>query len=276
MNSESIKKVTNQAIEQLMEALKGGHSEALTSYLAAMGKFRTYSFLNVLLILKQRPSAGRVAGYKTWQSFGRHVKQGEKGIMILAPMFGKQVSGSEGSNESNSTNDSRKVFGYRAVYVWAEEQTVGKDLPEIGRITGDPSFYLERLETFVRASCITLTYSEDIAPAKGTAEKGRITLLPDQTPAETFATLVHEQAHAMLHQSARRTETTKRIRETEAEAVAYIVCTAIGLQPGSACADYVGLYGGDAKLLLDSLQRVQETASCILDAMEVSAERQAA
>jgi antirestriction protein ArdC len=274
MNSESIKKVTNQAIEQLMEALKAGHSEALTSYLAVMGKFRTYSFLNVLLILKQRPSAGRVAGYKTWQSFGRHVKQGEKGIMILAPMFGKAVSGSEESNESNSTNDSRKVFRYRAVYVWAEEQTAGKDLPEIGHITGDPSFYLERLETFVRASGITLTYSEDIAPAKGTAEKGKITLLPDQTSAETFATLVHEQAHAMLHQSPRRA--TKRIRETEAEAVAYVVCTAIGLQPGSACADYVGLYGGDAKLLLDSLQHVQETASRILDAMEMSSERQAA
>jgi len=51
MNSESIKKVTNQAIEQLVEALNAGHSEALTRYLAAMTKFRAYSFLNVLLIL---------------------------------------------------------------------------------------------------------------------------------------------------------------------------------------------------------------------------------
>src|SRR5216683_1135739 len=83
MNSESIKKVTNQAIEQLVEALNAGHSEALTRYLAAMAKFRAYSFLNVLLILKQSPNASRVAGYRTWQSFGRRVKQGEKGIMIF-------------------------------------------------------------------------------------------------------------------------------------------------------------------------------------------------
>ena len=91
MNSETIKKVTNQAIEQLVEALNAGQSEALTRYLAAIAKFRTYSFLNVLLILKACPNASRVAGYKTWQSFGRQVKQGEKGILILAPMFRKQT-----------------------------------------------------------------------------------------------------------------------------------------------------------------------------------------
>src|SRR6266851_1626294 len=48
MSSENIKKLTNEAINQLAEALNAGHSEALTRYLAAMAKFRTYSFLNVL------------------------------------------------------------------------------------------------------------------------------------------------------------------------------------------------------------------------------------
>ena len=70
MNSENIKQVTNQAIEQLVVDLSEGHSEALTQYLAAMAKFRAYSFLNVLLILRQRPAARRVAGYKTWQALG--------------------------------------------------------------------------------------------------------------------------------------------------------------------------------------------------------------
>jgi antirestriction protein ArdC len=187
MNSESIKKVTNQAIEQLVEALNAGHSEALTGYLAAMAKFRAYSFLNVLLILKQCPNAGRVAGYRTWQSFGRQVRQGEKGIMILAPIFRKRT---ETADESNTTDEARKVAGFRAVYVWDEQQTTGRELPQIGSVTGDPSFYLERLEEFVRASGLRLVYSADIAPARGMAEKEKITLLPDQTPAETFATLV--------------------------------------------------------------------------------------
>jgi len=46
-------------------------------------------------------------------------------------------------------------------------------------------------------------------------------------PAEEFSTLVHEMAHEMLHRSERRTLTTKQVRETEAEAVAFVVCQSI-------------------------------------------------
>src|SRR5260370_828821 len=250
MNSGSIKKVTNQAIEQLVEALNAGHSEALTRYLAAMAKFRAYSFLNVLLILKQCPNAGRVAGYRTWQSFGRQVKQGAKGIMILAPMFRK---GTETTDESSTTEESRRVAGFRAVYVWDEQQTTGKELPQIGSVTGDPSFYVERLEEFVRESGIRLDYSADIAPARGMAEKGKITLLLDQTPAETFATLVHELAHSDMHFGERRADTNKRIRETEAESVAYVVCSAIGLYTGTAPQAYLVLCWGGARFLGNTL-----------------------
>ncbi len=273
MNSENIKKIANQAIEHLVEALNAGHSEALTRYLGAMSKFRAYSFLNVLLILKQCPNAGRVAGYKTWQSLGRQVKKGEKGIMILAPMFRKVE---EKKDESRESEDARRVSGFRAVFVWDEQQTTGKELPQIGAITGDPSVYLARLEEFVRANGIELAYSDAIAPTKGSAEKGKITLSPGQSPAETFATLVHELAHSDMHFGARRADTDKRIRETEAESVAYVVCTAIGLEPGTASQDYIGLYGGDAKLLLASLEYVQTTASRILDALEATPREQAA
>ena len=53
MNSENIKNVTNQAIEQLIEALQASKSEALKNYLAAVAKFHHYSFQNILLIARQ-------------------------------------------------------------------------------------------------------------------------------------------------------------------------------------------------------------------------------
>lgn len=273
MNLENIKKVTNQAIEQLVETLNAGNSEALTRYLGAMAKFRAYSFLNVLLILRACPTASRVAGYKTWQSFGRQVKQGEKGIMILAPMFHKRT---EKTDEETQKDEGKVVSGFRPVYVWDEQQTTGKPLPEIGQVTGDPGYYLARLEEFVRRNGLSLVYSDSIAPARGMAEKGKITLLPDQTPAETFATLVHEVAHSDMHFGERRTDTNKRIRETEAESVAYVVCSAVGLNPGTSSGDYIGLYGGDSKLLLESLEYVQATASHILDAIELRPQQLAA
>jgi DNA transposition AAA+ family ATPase len=78
---------------------------------------------------------------------------------------------------------------------------------------------------------------------------------------------VHEMAHEMLHRSERRTLTTKQVRETEAEAVAFVVCQSIGLQTGTASADYIQLWNGDAKLLAESLEVVQRTAAVILGAI---------
>jgi len=86
-------------------------------------------------------------------------------------------------------------------------------------------------------------------------------------PAEEFSTLVHEMAHEMLHRSERRTLTTKQVRETEAEAVAFVVCQSVGLQTGTASADYIQLWNGDAKQLAESLEVVQRTAAVILGAI---------
>ena len=50
-----------------------------------MAKFHNYSFNNTMLIAMQRPDAPLVTSYKNWQSMGRQVMKGEKGITIIAP-----------------------------------------------------------------------------------------------------------------------------------------------------------------------------------------------
>ena len=99
--------------------------------------------------------------------------------------------------------------------------------------------------------------------------------VPGQSEAEEFSTLVHEIAHEMLHKSERRTTTTKTVRETEAEAVAFVVGKAIGLTVGTASADYIQLYHGNASLLIESLEVVQKTAAVILAALESPTKEQA-
>jgi len=263
MNSENIKKVTNQAIEQLITALNEGRSETLTQYLAAIGRFHRYSLRNVMLIASQKPSATHVAGFHAWHKLGRIVKKGEKGILILAPIVRRKNE----SAEQNETDESSTAVGFRAAYVFDISQTDGQELPEIGSVNGDPRDYHERLEKFVAEQSIALEYSDEIAPARGTSAGGKITLLPGQSPAEEFATLAHEMAHEMMHRNERRSSTSKRVRETEAEAVAYVVCHAIGLETGSAAQDYIQLYDGDAKLLTESLGHIQQTANQILNAI---------
>src|SRR5262249_17774229 len=114
---------------------------------------------------------------------------------------------------------------------------------------------------------VALSYSEGIAPAKGLSRGGEITLLPGMGPAEEFSTLVHEIAHEMLHRGDRRKQTTKTLRETEAEAVAFVVGKAVGLEAGTASADYILLWQGDASLLRESLEIVRHTAAVILGAI---------
>jgi len=78
---------------------------------------------------------------------------------------------------------------------------------------------------------------------------------------------VHEVSHEMLHRTERRTMTTKTVRETEAEAIAFIVSSAVGLNTGSASADYISLYHGNAELLTESLTVIQQASATILDAL---------
>ena len=71
-----------------------------------------------------------------------------------------------------------------------------------------------------------------------------------------------------MHKTERRTATTKTVRETEAEAVAFVVGKAVGLVNGNASADYIQLYHGNASLLAESLEVIQQTANVILSALE--------
>jgi hypothetical protein len=131
-----------------------------------------------------------------------------------------------------------------------------------------------RLAAFVRSRGITLVYNQNIAPALGMSYGGRVAILPGQSKAEEFSMLVHETAHELLHKAERRTATTKSVRETEAEAVAFVVGKAVGLVTGTASADYIHLYHGNASLLAESLEVIQRTAAVILAALEPTIEEE--
>ncbi len=132
---------------------------------------------------------------------------------------------------------------------------------------GEVGEHRDRLIDFLAQQNIALEFNERIAPALGVSYGGKIALLPGQSKAEEFVTLVHETAHELLHRAERRTFTTATVRETEAEAVAFIVGQAIGLEMGNASSDYIQMYAGNATLLAESLEVVQRTAAVILGAI---------
>jgi hypothetical protein len=265
---QTAKEVIAANVQALIEQLEQGHSEALTNYLTAMGRFHHYSFGNILEFARQKPDATRVAGLYAWNQMGRKVKKVERGIRILAPMIGVRRKKDEEAEKDIRTQNQPALVGFRAAYVFDVSQTEGAELPELTeRVTGNVGEYRERLIDFVIGQGIELEFKESIAPAMGLSYGGKIALLSGQSTAEEFSTLVHELAHEILHKAERRTATTKTVRETEAEAIAFVVGRTIGLNTGRASADYIHLYHGNAALLTESLEVIQKTSAVILSAL---------
>jgi antirestriction protein ArdC len=148
-----------------------------------------------MLLVLQKPDATHVAGFHTWRKLGRHVRKGEKGITIFAPMVRRKREPQSETSESSE----KTVVGYQTCAVFDVSQTEGKPLPSIGRVQGDACHYGEKLATFARSLSIRLEYSEAIRPARGRSEGGKITLLPELDSAEHVAVLAHELAHEFLH-----------------------------------------------------------------------------
>ncbi len=253
MKDDQIRKMASQAVDELVAAVEAGKSEQLKAYLAGMGRFHRYSFGNQLLIHLQKADAKRVAGFHTWKKLGRRVRRGEKAIRILAPIVWR----------AKNKDDEEKVVSFRSAYVFDVSQTDGKPLAEFAKVCGEPGEQTERLRGLITGKGIKLEYSNAIGPASGMSTGGKIILRKDLGPAEEFSVLVHETAHSMLHHGGKSPES-KTVRETEAEAVAFVVCQAIGLDANESASDYIQLYDGNKKTLMASLERIQQAAAEII------------
>jgi len=275
MKSEEALKQTEAGIDELVQALEQGKSDVLVRFLEFQARFHNYSFRNCLLIAMQNPSATYVAGFARWKQLGRFVKKGEKGLMILAPMVTRRKPEDEADDASEEHQASRSIRGFRAVYVFDVAQTDGAELPEFSAISGEPGDKLASIRAVVRNRGIELESAPNLGGARGLSQGGKILVLEGLSPAEEFAVTAHELAHELLHRTERRKETTRRIRELEAEAVSFVVSRAVGLEAATHSADYIQLYGGDKELLMQSLDYIQKVAAEIIESLETLSDNDA-
>lgn len=254
MTVSQTKGMVRQALDRLIGGLEEGQSHQLKAYLSAMAHFHAYSLGNLFLIKSQFPQASRVAGFCTWQRMGRYVRRGEHGIRILVPIV---------SRDGERQQDMDRCVAFRTGYVFDISQTDGRPLPEFSRVIGDPGRYLGRLRGVLASRGIALEYLDTPAGVHGWSEGGRVVIRRGLTQAEEFSVMVHELAHELLHRGDDN-RGSRSIRETEAEAVAFVVGEAVGLDGNTAATDYIRLYDGSRETLLTSLDRIHRTAAEIL------------
>ena len=291
-------------LKEITERLEQGvkdifTSEMYTKYLLTMSKFHNYSFNNTLLIAMQRPDATLVAGYNAWKNkFNRYVKKGEKGIQIIAPApvkereERKKIDKDTGLTVLNESGEpeievvERVIPRFRVTTVFDYAQTDGEPLPtlEVNELTARVKDYTLLKEAIEQVSPVPIRFGEIEGNAKGyySHMDKEICVRADMGESQTIKTMIHEVAHAMLHDSdqmkQRGEEKDQLIKETEAESIAFTVCSALGIDTSDYSFPYVASWasGKELKELKDSMDTIRLTAADFLEKLEAAvAERSA-
>jgi hypothetical protein len=269
--SRSLEEIHNK----LVAAVEGlVSSEQWRAMLEVSARFHSYSANNQLLIYFQCPEATRVCGYRAWQRLGRYVRKGERGIQILAPCR-KRVNPVEGEGEQGEVERIEILTGFRVVHVFDVSQTEGDELAEVAprRLTGEvPKRLIEALEQRVADEGFRLqreTIARSSRNGYADFERRLVVVRGDLSGVQTAKTLIHELAHLLLHRDTDLSE--RAVAEVEAESVAFVVASALGLDTSDYSFPYVARWGGgDAELVAGTAERVIAAAGDLLAAVAQS------
>ncbi len=239
--------------------------------LQAYSAFWNYSLGNQLLAMIQCQLRGLQPGpintFPGWQALGRHVKPGQRALLLCMPITRKRRSENTDNDDESSGEGTFTSFVYKARW-FVFSQTEGEDLgpitiPDWGAAQALAGLGIERVE-----------FDSADGNCQGYARDRRIAINPvAQLPHKT---LFHEMAHVLLHTSEGNftdTEQTPRnLREVEAESVALLCCESLGLEGSEYCRGYIQNwlcpavgYNGDA-IPEKSAQKIFRAADQIIRA----------
>ena len=295
-NKERIKEITagiEKGIQELFE------SDRYRKYLTTMSRFHRYSLNNIMLIHAQRPDATLVAGFNKWKnSFGRHVKKGEKGIQILAPTPYKikqeeqkldpdtKLPLLDENGEPVTEEKEITIPMFKVVSVFDVSQTDGKPLPQISStLPGDVAEYEVSLEALRRTAPVPISFQTMEPGMDGyfAPKKQAIFLREGMSQVQTICAAVHEIAHSKLHDYEHMTELaddgetilvpgekSRNTEEVEAESISYAVCQYFGIETAENSFGYIATWsqGKELKELRASLETINKTSSELITGIE--------
>jgi len=284
-------------LKEITEYLENGIKELFDSdkyknYLKVMSKFHNYSFNNSILIAMQKPDASYVAGFTSWEkNFERTPIKGQKGIKIIAPspikVQKKVLKIDPNTNEPMKDKNGDTIYEtrdveipkYKVVHVFDVSQTEGKELPSIGvdSLKGDVKNYKDFFNAIVNASPVPIVFGKTESGVKGfyNTQDKQITLGENMSEMQTLKTLIHEVAHAKLHdkdisKDERETQPDRRTKEVEAESVAFTVCRHYDIDTSDYSFGYIAGWSKNRELseLKGSLDTIRKTSADIINTVD--------
>ena len=294
MSKEEEDKKRQETIDKAIETMNKGIYEYLDSdrfktLLDTMSKFHDYSMNNTLLILGQNPRATHLAGYNKWQQdFNRQVKRGEKGLMIWMPVEikvkenhyvldenGNRILGDDGKFKREEVEVKKRTFKIGYTFdVSQTEQIEGKEVIELSpvkELEGDVKDYQALTKALMEISPVPIKIEAFEASAKGCYNPltNEIKVQPDMREVQTLKTMIHEIAHSIVHSNENldrlkkdeNIEFSKNEREVQAESIAYIVSSHLGIDTSDYSFPYVATWGLSTEP--SDLENVKQNLKCI-------------
>ena len=251
--------IENTLSGKLMSRLKEvKSSDEYKAWLNSMSKFTHYSVNNQIMIAMQNPDATHVAGKAMWhKNFDRKLKSNAKGIYIKAPRVVeevrpefKELADAMGYDDTSKLPKRKVIKGYFLTKVYDISETYGPDLPQapVYQLTGD----VENFETFKAAIIEAAKPSEvffvpmsELGTANGSFSHltKAIKIKDNLSPEQTIKTMLHEVAHAKMHdmdlEINQEVIKPRALKEFEAESAAYILCQKYGIDSSDYSFGYV-------------------------------------
>ena len=282
---DRLKEITASIEDGIKELFQ---SESYAQYLQTMSRFHHYSVNNQVLIHMQKPDATLVAGFNKWKNqFGRNVIKGEHGIKIIAPTpFKKKIEQEKLDPDTQlpmldadgkiiTEEKTIQIPMYKPVTVFDVSQTEGRPLPQLAHdLSGNVANYDVFMEALRRSSPVPISMEvmgggmdgyfdlehQDIAIRKGMSE------------VQTVSAVIHEMAHALLHNRTKDTEEktpelSRSTEEVQAESISYAVCAYYGIATGDNSFGYIASWSKDKTLpeLRESLEVISKTADGLIN-----------
>ena len=282
---DRLKEITASIEDGIKELFQ---SEGYAQYLQTMSRFHHYSVNNQVLIHMQKPDATLVAGFNKWKNqFGRNVIKGEHGIKIIAPTpFKKKIEQEkldpdmqlpmlDADGKIITEEKTIQIPMYKPVTVFDVSQTKGKPLPQLAH---DLSGNVENYDVFMEALRLSSPVPISVEVMGGgmdgyfDLEHQDIAIRKGMSEVQTVSAVIHEMAHALLHNRTKDTEEktpelSRSTEEVQAESISYAVCAYYGIATGDNSFGYIASWSKDKTLpeLRESLEVISKTANGLIN-----------
>jgi antirestriction protein ArdC len=238
----------------------------------AFRAFHGYSFGNMLLAwvqcLEREIPLGPIATFNRWKELGRHVKKGQKALVLCMPItITKKTDGAEPSADEPKATFTRFIYKPRW-FVLA--QTDGVDVAQ----DHTPAF--DHVKAMHELNIEAIEFDHLNGNVQGFARGRSLAINP--VCVDPHMTRFHEMAHVLLGHTPQGVEMTdgvtiaKEQKELEAECVAYLCGAALNVgNLGESRAYIQGWWGRGNPVPEASAQKIIKTVDQILKAGAPSA-----